>query len=59
MVVQSDAGFTEDTGEGNCQVNSSLDSVQHDDDETVKAVPDDGHSYAGTVVRGLLRGDIE
>ena len=39
---------------------SSLDSVVHDDEcETVKGLSDDGHSYAGTVVRGVLRGDSE
>ena len=42
------------------QVNSSLDSALHDDDdETVKDYSEDGHSYAGTVVRGVLRGDNE
>ena len=60
MVVHSDAGFIEDTHECYRQVNSSLDSALHDDDdETVKAVSDDGHSYAGTAVRGALRGDSE
>ena len=60
MVVQADAGHVEDTHECYCQVNSSLDSALNDDeDETVKAVSDDGHSYAGTVVRGVLRGDRE
>ena len=60
MVVLSDAGFIEDTQECYRQVNSSLDSALNDDeDETVKAVSDDGHSYAGTVVRGVLRGDSE
>ena len=28
-----------------------------DDDETVKGLSDNGHSYAGTVVRGVLRED--
>ena len=60
MVVQSDADFTEDADECNRQGNSSLDSALHDDDdETVKGVSEDGHSYAGTVVRGVLRGDSE
>ena len=60
MVVQSDADFIEDADECNRQVNSSLDSALHDDDdETVKDVSEDGHSYAGTVVRGVLRGDSE
>ena len=65
MVVHSDAGFIEDTDKCNRQVNSSLDSALHDDDddddddETVKDVSNDGHSYAGTVVRGVLRGDSE
>ena len=60
MVVQPDAGFIGDTDEGNRQVNSSLDSALHDDDdETVKDFSEDGHSYAGTVVRGVLRGDSE
>ena len=30
-----------------------------DECETVKGLSDDGHSYAGTVVRGVLRGDSE
>ena len=51
--------FVEDTNECYRQVNSSLGSALHDDDETVKAVSDDGHSYAGTVARGVLRGDSE
>ena len=58
--VQSDAGFSEDIRGSDRQVNSSLDSALHDDDsETVKGISDDGHSYAGTVVRGVLRGDSE
>ena len=37
---------------------STLDSVIQDDEcETVKGLSDDGHSYAGTVVRGVLRGE--
>ena len=60
MVVQTDAGFIEDFRGSGSQVNSSLDSALHDDDsETVKGISDDGHSYAGTVVRGVLRGDSE
>ena len=60
MVVQSDADFFEDTDERNRQVNSSLESaLHHDDNETVKDVSEDGHSYAGTVVPGVLRGDSE
>ena len=59
-VVQSDAGFSEYVRGSDRQVNSSLDSALHDDDcETVKGISDDGHSYAGTVVRGVLRGDSE
>ena len=58
MVVQSDAGDENDRG---CvDVFSSLDSALHDDEcDTVKGLSDDGHSYAGTVVRGVLRGDSE
>ena len=59
MVVQTDAGFFEDS-RGSIEVNSSLDSALHDDEcETVKGFSYDGHSYAGTVVRGVLRGDSE
>ena len=59
MVVQS-ADFTEDADKCNRQVNSSLDSALHDDDdETVKDYSEDGHSYAGTIVRGVLRGGSE
>ena len=51
----------EDTHEWYRQVNSSLDPVLHDDDddETGKAVSNDTHSYAGTIVRGVLRDDNE
>ena len=59
MVVQSDASFVEDTGGVDRQVNSSLDLAHNDDVETVRAYSDDGHSYAGTIVRGVLRGDSE
>ena len=54
MVVHSGAGSIEDTHESGRLVNSLLDSAMHDDDddETVKGLSDDGHSYAGTVVRG-------
>ena len=59
-VVQSGAGSVEDTRESDRQVNSSPDVVAHDDDgETVRAYSDDGHSYAGTIVRGVPRGDSE
>ena len=55
------------TNEGNFEVDRrsvetfpSLDSAVRDDEcETVKGLSDDGHSYAGTVVRGVLRGDSE
>ena len=55
------------TNEGNFEVDRrsveilpSMDSAVRDDDcETVKGLSDDGHSYAGTVVRGVLRGDSE
>ena len=55
------------TNEGNFEVDRrsveilpSMDSAVRDDDcETVKDLSDDGHSYAGTVVRGVLRGDSE
>ena len=55
------------TNEGNFEVDRrrfedlpSLDSAVRDEDcETVKGLSDDGHSYAGTVVRGVLRGDSE
>ena len=60
MVVRSESGNVEDTGDGNRQVNSSLESAFLDDDDaTVKEASDDGHSYAGTVVRGRLRVDSE
>ena len=59
MVVQTNAGSFEDV-HGSLEVYSSLDSAPHDDEcETVKGFSDDGHSYAGTVVRGVLRGDSE
>ena len=46
--------------ESDRQANSSLDLAPHDDDgATVKGYSDDGHSYAGTVVQGVLRGDSE
>ena len=58
--VHPEAINLEDTDECNRQVNSSLElSLQDDDDATVKEASDDGHSYAGTVVRGGLRGDSE
>ena len=59
MVVQTNAGIFEDD-RGSLEVFSSRDSALHDDEcETVKGLSDDGHSYAGTVVRGVLRGDSE
>ena len=60
MVVLSDAGTVEDAHGSVRQFDSPLDSALHDDDsETVKGFSDDGHSYAGTIVRGVLRGDSE
>ena len=60
MVVLSDAGTVEDAHGSVRQFDSLLDSARHDDDsETVKGFSDDGHSYAGTIVRGVLRGDSE
>ena len=60
MVVLSDAGTVEDAHGSVRQFDSPLDSARHDDDsETVKGFSDDGHSYAGTIVRGVLRGDSE
>ena len=60
MVVHSDAGTVEDVYGSVRHVNSSLDSALHNDDsETVEGFSDDGHSYAGTVVRGILRDDSE
>ena len=59
MVVQTNAGNFEDD-RGSLEVVSSQNSALHDDEcETVKGLSDDGHSYAGTVVRGVLRGDSE
>ena len=59
MVVHTYAGSGEDD-RGSLEVFSSLESAMHDDEcETVKGMSDDGHSYAGTVVRGVLRGDSE
>ena len=59
-VVHSVAGNSAGFCERGREASSSLDSALHADDvETVKAVSDDGHSYAGTVVRGVLRGDSE
>ena len=60
MVVRSESGNVEDTGDGNRQVNSSLESAFLDDDDaTVKEASDDGHSYADTIVRGRMRVDSE
>ena len=59
MVVQANAGICEDDRRS-LEVISLLDSALHEDEcETVKGLSDDGHSYAGTVVRGVLRGDSE
>ena len=59
MAVQPNEGMYEDDRRS-LEVFSSLDSALHDDEcETVKGLSDDGHSYAGTVVRGVLRGDSE
>ena len=56
--VQPNEGILDDRR--SLDVYSSLDSAVHDDEcETVKGLSDDGHSYAGTVVRGALRGDSE
>ena len=58
-VLLPDEGIFED-GVHSLEVFSSLDSAVRDDEcETVKGLSDDGHSYAGTVVRGVLRGDSE
>ena len=60
MVVLAGAGPSEDAHERGREVNSSLASAMQDDDtETVKGLSADGHSYAGTIVRGVLRGDSE
>ena len=60
MVVLTGAGPSEDAHERGREVNSSLASAMQDDDtETVKGLSADGHSYAGTIVRGVLRGDSE
>ena len=65
----ADVGYVEDgdelldmsLSEGNWPTGQTAWSVvAHDDDvETVRAYSDDGHSYAGTIVRGVLRGDSE
>ena len=56
--VQPNEGILDDRR--SLDVYTSLDSAVHDDEcETVKGLSDDGHSYAGTVVRGVLRGDSE
>ena len=60
MVVQSDAGTGDDVHGSVRHVNSLLDSaLRGDDSETVNGFSDDEHSYAGTIVRGVLRGDSE
>ena len=59
MAVQLNEGIYDDDRRS-LEVFSSQDSAVHDDEcETVKGLSDDGHSYAGTVVRGVLRGDSE
>ena len=59
MAVQPNEGMYEDDRRS-LEVFSTLDSALHDEEcETVKGLSDDGHSYAGTVVRGVLRGDSE
>ena len=59
MAVQPNVGIDDDDRHS-LEVFSSLDSAVHDDEcDTVKGLSDDGHSYAGTVVRGVLRGDSE
>ena len=46
--------------DGSRQVNSSCDSaMQDDDDETVKSLSHEGHSYDGTAARVVLRGYSE
>ena len=60
--VHPEAVNLEDTDECNRQVNSSLELSlrdDDDDDDTVKEISDDGHSYAGAIIRGGLRGDSE
>ena len=60
MVVQPGAGSAEDSHDSRRVVNSSLALALHaHDDETIKGLSDDGFSYAGTVVRGVLREDSE
>ena len=59
MVGLSNAGNFDD-GRGSVEFGSSQNSALRDDEcDTVKGLSDDGHSYAGTVVRGVLRGDSE
>ena len=59
MAIQTNEGNFEDDRRS-VEAFSSLDSAVRDDEcETVKGVSDDGHSFAGTVVRGVLRGDSE
>ena len=53
MDVLSNAGSIED-GSGSVEVASSLTSALRGDEcDKVKGLSDDGHSYAGTVVRGV------
>ena len=59
-VVQSDAGTVEDSYGSVRQSEPPLDSALHDDDSgSVKDFSDDRYSYAGAIVRGVLRGDSE
>ena len=59
MAVQPNVGIDDDDRHS-LEVFSSLELAVRDDEcDTVKGFSDDGHSYAGTVVRGVLRGDSE
>ena len=59
MDVLSNAGNFE-SGRGSVEVVSSQNSALRDDGcDALKGLSDDGHSCAGTVVRGVLRGDSE
>ena len=63
VVQQMDSQIYEGNFEVDCRSDeafSSLDSGVRDDEcDTVKGLSEDGHSYAGTVVRGVLRGQSE
>ena len=57
--VQLNGGIYDD-GLHSLEDFTSHDSAVRDNEwETVKGLNDDGRSYAGTVVRGVLRGDSE